>query len=93
MPLPIEIQQLRAKRKTQAHNERAMQNSLDYRDGYAAAFADYTSFREPIDGLEELVALNEKHIAGYRAGYAAARRGAPNRWPHHPAPQRFGHAA
>lgn len=79
MNLAKEILEIRAKKKAQTRNERAAKNALEYRDGYAAAFADYTAFREPIDGLEEIAALNEKHVAGYRAGYADAKRGAPCR--------------
>jgi hypothetical protein len=92
MSFALELQQMRAAKMEQGRNARAMKGSTDYRDGYAAAFADYTRFRDPMDQIEKIAALNEKHVAGYNEGYKHARRGVPSRWPKHPTPRNFGFA-
>ena len=93
MTFTQELHEIRTIRKAKSANERAAQGTLEYRDGYAAGYTDYIGFREPMDGVGELAALTEKHVAGYRAGYSDARRGRENHFHGHPAPQNFGHTA
>lgn len=90
--LAREILEIRAARKELSRNERAEMNAVDYRDGYAAGWADYVSFK-PARDLDGVVSLTQRNVAGYKAGYADAARGRASRWPSHSAPRDFALAA